>query len=247
MRYFASANIRVKVFLRDDMLEQVVGTSDGFTALTHVTARQADTLRWTEDQILTMVVKRLVVNDALVQYLGLNREQIEASASYRTQCFDAVFPPSVFKGTRQSTTIRWICNRCADGRGVITPRDVLDLLIRAKQKQQDICGADPEGKSDWVIDTAAIQYGFEKLSKRKRDTYLRAEFPHLWKDIEKFSGGKTEYDANALQSLLGKKWQATSEHLLAVGFFSKNEKDGKAVFSVPFLYRHGMQLTQGRA
>ena len=29
MRYFASANIRVKVFLRDDMLEQVVGTSDG--------------------------------------------------------------------------------------------------------------------------------------------------------------------------------------------------------------------------
>ena len=247
MRYFSSANIRVKVFLRDDMLEQVVGTSDGFTALTHVTARQADTLRWTEDQILAMVVKRLVVNDNLVKYLGLNRDQIEASASYRTQCFDAVFPPSVFKGTRQSTTIRWICNRCADGRGVITPRDVLDLLIRAKQKQQDICGADPEGKSDWVIDTAAIQYGFEELSKRKRDTYLRAEFPHLWKDIEKFSGGKTEYNASTLQSLLGKKWQATSEHLLAVGFFSKNEKDGEAVFSIPFLYRHGMQLTQGRA
>ncbi len=247
MRYFASANIRVKVFLRDDMLEQVVGTSDGFTALTHVTARQADTLRWTEDQILTMVVKRLVANDALVAYLELNREQIDASASYRTQCFDRVFPPNVFKGTRQSSTIRWICNRCADGRGVITPRDVLDLLIRAKQKQQDICGADPEGKSEWVIDTAAIQYGFEELSKRKRDTYLRAEFPHLWKDIEKFSGGKTEYNASALQTLLGKKWQSTSEHLLAVGFFSKNEKHGEAVFSIPFLYRHGMQLTQGRA
>ncbi len=247
MRYFASSNIRVKVFLRDDMLEQVVGTDDGFTALTHVTARQADTLRWTEEQILTMVVKRLVANDALVKYLGLNREQIDASASYRTQCFEAVFPPGVFKGTRQSTTIRWICNRCADGRGVITPRDVLDLLIRAKQKQQDICGADPEGKSDYVIDTAAIQYGFEELSKRKRDTYLRAEFPHLWRDIEKFSGGKTEYDAETLQSLFGKKWQTTSEHLLAVGFLKKYEKDGKAVFSIPFLYRHGMQLTQGRA
>jgi hypothetical protein len=247
MRYFASANIRVKVFLRDDMLEQVVGTSDGFTALTHVTARQADTLRWTEDQILAMVVKRLVANDPLVTYLQLNREQIEASASYRTQCFDRVFPPSVFKGTRQSTTIRWICNRCADGRGVITPRDVLDLLIRAKQKQQDTCGADPEGKSDWLIDAAAIRYGFEELSIRKRDTYLRAECPHLWKDIEKFSGGKTEYDEVALQALLGKKWQSISDHLLAVGFFSKNEKDGEAVFSIPFLYRHGMQLTQGKA
>jgi len=247
MRYFASANIRVKVFLRDDMLEQVVGTSEGFTALTHVTARQADTLRWTEDQMLAMVVKRLVANDALVNYLKLNREQVEASAFYRKQCFNAVFPPSVFKGTRQSTTIRWICNRCADGRGVITPRDVLDLLIRAKQKQQDICGADPEGKSDWLIDTAAIQYGFEELSKRKRDTYLRAEFPHLWEDIEKFLGGKTEYDAATLQTLLGKKWRPISEHLLAVGFFSKNEKNGEAVFSILFLYRHGMNLTQGRA
>ena len=120
-------------------------------------------------------------------------------------------------------------------------------VIRAKQKQQDICGADPEGKSDWVIDTAAIQYGFEELSKRKRDTYLRAEFPHLWEDIEKFLGGKTEYDTKTLQTLLGKKWKSTSEHLLAVWFFSKNEKNGEAVFSIPFLYRHGMNVTQGTA
>ena len=56
LRFFTSANIRVKVFLRDDMLEQVVRTDQGFTALTHVTVRQADTLRWTQDQILAMVV-----------------------------------------------------------------------------------------------------------------------------------------------------------------------------------------------
>ena len=43
MSYFSSANIRVKIFLRDDMLEQVVRTEEGFTALTHVTVRQADT------------------------------------------------------------------------------------------------------------------------------------------------------------------------------------------------------------
>jgi hypothetical protein len=130
------------------MLEQVVRTGEGFTALTHVTARQADTLRWTEEQIQTMIVKRFVANNNLAAYLGLKREQIDASATYRTECFNAIFPTTVFKGSRQSTTIRWICNRCADGRGVITPCDVLDLLIRARQKQQDICGANPEGTSD---------------------------------------------------------------------------------------------------
>jgi hypothetical protein len=49
MRYFASESIRVKVFLRDDMLDQVVRGEEGFTALTHVTVRRADTLRWTQD------------------------------------------------------------------------------------------------------------------------------------------------------------------------------------------------------
>ncbi len=247
MRYFASASIRVKVFLRDDMLEQVVRTENGFTALTHVTVRQADTLRWTQDQILVMVVKRFFANDSFTAYLEIDRTRLDASASYRTHSFDRIFPPTVFRGPKQSPTIRWICNRCADGRGVITPRDVLDLLIRAKQKQQDIYAADLEGTSDWVIGAAAIQYGFEELSKRKRQTYLQAEFPHLWKDIEKFIGGKTDYNATTLQNLLGPGWKATAEHLAAIGFFSKSGKGGEEIYSIPFLYRHGMNLTQGMA
>jgi len=247
MRYFSSACIRVKVFLRDDMLEQVVRTDEGFTALTHVTARQADTLRWTQDQILAMAVKRFFANDRLVAYLKVNRDQLNASAVYRAQCFDKIFPPTVFRGPKQSPTIRWIYNRCADGRGVVTPRDVLDLLIRARQKQQDIYEADQEGESDWVIGPAAIQYGFEQLSTRKRETYLQAEFPHLWQNIERFSGGKTDYNASALQSLLGPGWKAAAENLSAIGFFSKGRKRNEEVYSIPFLYRHGMNLTQGMA
>ncbi len=247
MRYFASANIRVKVFLRDDMLEQVVKTDAGFTALTHLTVRQADTLRWTQDQILAMVVKRFFANDGLVNYLEINRDQLEASPSYRTKCFDKIFPSTVFKGTNQSPTIRWIYNRCADGRGVVTPRDVLDLLIRAKQRQQDVYAADPEGTSDWVIGAAAIRYGFEELSKRKRQTYLQAEFPHLWRNIEKFSGGKTDYNESALQSLLGLGWKLSVENLIDIGFLSRRTRKTEAVYSIPFLYRYGMNLTQGMA
>ncbi len=247
MRYFASANIRVKVFLRDDMLEQVVKTEEGFTALTHLTVRQADTLRWTEDQILAMVVKRFFANDALVAYLQINRDQLEASPSYRVKCFNKLFPPTVFRGPKQSPTIRWIYHRCADGRGVVTPRDVLDLLIRAKQRQQDIYSADPEGSSVRLITDAAIRYGFEELSERKRQTYLQAEFPHLWKEIEKFSGGKTDYNTSALQNLLGSEWKATVENLVDIGFLSKRRTRAKALYSIPFLYRHGMNLTQGKA
>jgi len=247
MRYFSSPCVRVKVFLRDDMLEEVVRTEEGFTALTHVTVRQADTLRWTQDQILAMVVKRIFASKRLAAYLKIDRDQLEARASYRKQAFDLVFPPTVFKGAKQSTTVRWICNHCADGRGVVTPRDVLDLLIRAKQRQQDLYSADLEGASEFVIGGPAIQYGFEELSKRKRDTYLRAEFPHLWKDIEKFQAGKTDYDGLLLATLLGSRWKLTVENLVSIGFLSKGKKGGEEVFSIPFLYRHGMDVTQGRA
>jgi hypothetical protein len=246
-RFFSSDGIRVKIFLRDDMLEQVTSGGEGFTALTHVTARQADTLRWEEEQIQTMIVKRFVANNDLAAYLGLKHEQIDASAAYRTECFEAIFPHTVFKGTRQSTTLRWICNRCADGRGVFTPRDVLDLLIRAKQKQQDICRANPEKTSDCVITTAAIQYGFEELSKNKRHRYLQAEFPHLWTDMEKFLGGKTDYSEDALRELLGARWKEVTENLLSIGFLSEGAKNNQPLFSIPFLYRHAMNLTQGSA
>lgn len=248
MRYFASSSIRVKVFLRDDMLDQVVRTPAGFTALTHITVRQADTLRWNLDQILTMLTKRIFANDQLAQYLRINKERINASATYRLECFNLVFPPTVHRGTRQSPTLKWIYNRCADGRAVVTPRDVLDLLIRAKQRQQDLCAGDADGTSDSIIGSTAIQYGFQELSKRKRQTYLEAEFPHLWKHIEKFVGGKTEYDERALGNLLGKDWRPIADDLVAIGLFSKSQTEKTGVlYDIPFLYRQGLDLTQGRA
>ena len=37
----------------------------------------------------------------------------------------------------------------------------------------------------------------------KKQTYLKAEFPHLWTHIEKFMGGKTEYDEKSIQKTDG--------------------------------------------
>lgn len=243
MRFFTSNSIRVKVFLRDDMLDNLVSSGEGFTALTHVTARQADTLRWTDEQILTMVMKRIFANAGMVQYLNVDVQRADANSGYRLECFYKIFPEQVFGGKSQSKTLAWIYKRCVDGRGVVTPRDVLELLIRAKQKQEDICAADPQGLSESIIGSSAIRHGLKELSKRKRQTYLQAEFPHLWPHIEKFVGGKTEYSEAAMQSLLGTGWRQIAENLVGVGVLSK----GRQTYSVPFLYRDGLELTQGKA
>ena len=230
------------------MLNQVVRGGQGFTALTHITARHADTLRWSEDQILTMIVNRLSTNATLCSYLNVDADKLSASLQYRREFFYRVFPISVHRGTKQSNTERWIYNHASDGNGVVTPRDVIDLLIKAKQHQHEILVSNPLGESQSIIGPQAIQYGLAELSKRKRTTFLEAEFPHLWPYIENFVGGKTEYTEMTLKRLLGKKWQEIVKDLISIGLFSEGrDRKGQFIYTIPFVYRKGLDLTQGRA
>lgn len=247
LRVFESRQIRVKVFLRDDILDQVTTGADGFTALTHVTARQAATLSWSKDAILTLVVNRLFASDALCQLLEVNPRGLAASRDYRLESFYRVFPRTVYSPPNQSDTLRWIYSHTVDGRGVVTPRDVIDLLTKAKQKQQDEFREDPLGESDWVIGSGAIRYGLAEMSKLKRDKVLRAELPHLWPAIEKFIGGKTEYSERAIQQLLGPRSQGTIADLVNIGLLSHSGQRGRtSTYKVPFLYRDGLELVRGR-
>lgn len=248
LRIFESQEIRIKVFLRDDILDQVVSDGHGFTALTHITARQADTLRWSENQILNMIVKRLYTSDPLRDYLDVNPNRLAASRDYQEEAFYKVFPKSVFSGEKQSPTLRWIYTHTSDGRGVVTPRDVIDLLARAKQKQQDEYRSDSSGESDFVIGPAAIRYGLEELSKRKKTTFLKAEFPHLWKHIEKFIGGRTQYSENDIRKLFGKSQQKIVEDLIYIGVLgTEGKREGSKTYKIPFLYRAGLEVRQGSA
>lgn len=86
MRLFSSDTVRIKIFLRDDMLEEVVSTREGFTALTHITARRADTLQWSEDQIFTMLAKRLFADESMAGYFKIDKDRLNASQEYRLEC-----------------------------------------------------------------------------------------------------------------------------------------------------------------
>ncbi len=247
LRIFENARIRVKVFLRDDILSQITVGSGGFTALSHVTARQADRLQWSEEQILSMIMRRLSTSEGLRALLEIDEERLLASRAYRRTVFYDVFPATVHRGSRQSATLRWIYNHVADGSGVVTPRDVIDLLSRAKQRQYNEYRDDPEGDTEYIIGSAAIRYGLSELSKKKCETYLQAEFEHFWPDIKKFFGGRTEYTQGALQRLLGRKWESKKDDLLAIGVLSEKTREGKPSYQIPFLYRDGLELTQGCA
>jgi hypothetical protein len=119
---------------------------------------------------------------------------------------------------------------------------VIDLLTKAKQRQQDEYEADPEGTTDSVLGASAIRYGLTELSKRKRDTLLRAELPHLWPYIEKLRGQKTEFSERALRGLIGSRAEGVIPDLVSIGLLERADQN----YKIPFLFREGLELTQGR-
>jgi hypothetical protein len=98
-----------------------------------------------------------------------------------------------------------------------------------------------------IIGPTSILYGLRELSKKKRSTLLQAEFPHFWEQIKKFEGGKTEYSERAMQNALGRGWASVIDDLVGIGLFEETRRGGQRTFKVPFVYREGLSLTQGRA
>ncbi len=243
LRLFTSARIRVKVFLRDDILDQVVAEK-GFAALTHVTARRSDVLRWSEEQILAMIVRRIFANPNFSSYFAIDGSLLTSSIEYQKQAFYKVFSNTVYSPPNQSDTLRWIYNHTKDGKGVVTPRDVISLLTRATQWQRDGYKRDHGGQTPRLISGQAIIYGLEEMSKEKRTTYLEAEFPHKWDTIKKLIGGGTEYSDAAIHRLFGRKYQDAVEDLVSMGVLERRAKRGVQTFRVPFIYRRALDCTQ---
>ena len=243
LRLFRSERIRIKVFLRDDIFEHIV-SGEGFTALTHVTARKSDTLRWSEDQILSMIVKRIFANRALSEFFHVNSDLLKSSIEYQRLMFYKVFAGTVYRPPNQSPTLRWLYNHTKDGRGVVTPRDVIDLLTRASQRQRDSFRVDPEGETEVLVLGPALIYGLEELSKAKRVNYLEAEFPHKWPEIRKLIGGGSEYSEVAMRKLFGRTSDSTVEDLVSIGVIYRSTRKGGRTYRIPYLYREGLECTQ---
>lgn len=245
-RNFPPERIRIKIFLRDDILENVVLGGEGFTALTHVEARCAPTLKWGAKEINLMIVKRFSANHRVRRLCAIAKSRIDDNEmEHADEVFYRIFPTQVVSGKNQSATSDWIYHHCEDGRGVVTPRDVIDLLEFAVKAQIDQLQRGARPDADCVIGSQALKDALVDLSKKKCRTYLQAEFPQFWPDLRKFENAKAEHNNQSLQKLLGKNYHEKIDDLLAIGFLQKRPQSKS--FIIPFLFRPGLAVRQGKA
>lgn len=235
---FTDPYLRVKIFLREDIIDYLA--AKGFTALTHVTDRCSSTMSWSKDNILYLIVKRISANSIFARHYNLNINKIDDDKAYREEVFNKFFPRKIGK----APTLDWLCVNCADSNNTITPRDVIDFFKFAKAEQFKKFKLNPQDQ-EVLITSDIFKLALEELSKRKKATYLFAEFPHLKEFIIKFEGGYTEYTTESLQKILGEKWQMIIEELRSIGFIRFVPK--KATYKIPAIWRKGLSIKRGRS
>jgi hypothetical protein len=247
MYAFRDDNIRVKVFLRDDIFEHLTAGPEGFAGLTHIAARMTSSLNWKIEDIQHLIVKRIFASKDAAALCDVDQLRMEANEEYRMECFYKAFPPKVHSGSNKPPTLQWLYTRCQDGRRVVTPRDVVDLLLLTRDAEIELLQANPEGISESLFSSAGIQAGFAKMSQRKRDIFLQAEFPHFRDHILRFDNGPAIYSEEALAKMFGTQVGDIVDKLVQIGFLSRKKNGGGYTYTVPFLYRPAFGIRQVRA
>jgi len=243
----ALQNIKLKIFLRDDIWERIT-REQGFREQSHITRFYH--IRWTQDSLRHLILSRFYNNPVIEEYTKLRRETL-GNLKIQEAAFYSIFPEQVESGPKKRKTFDWILNRVQDGKQNSAPREVINLIKFAREQQVILeevggLGSNPEGH---LISANGLNLALEEVSKIKIETFW-SEYPDLRKYIEVFRGGRTEYLVENIKDLFTTQKlndvTNTIRRLIEIGFLQ--EKRGiQTSYWVPFIFRPYLSLTQGAA
>lgn len=239
--------VALKIFLRTDIWERI--TSQGFREASHIT--RSAYIKWEPKSLMNLVVRRAVRNEALRAFYNVEEPEVLRDADNQRALFYRIFPLQVDLGERRSETFDWMLSRTRDGAGQMAPRELIHLLLAARdvQLKQYELGEDepPEGA---LFDRTALRGALPEVSKVRLEQTLYAERPSLKHWLEQLHGEKTEQTIESLGRIWKVKPEAALEiatELVGVGFFERRGLKEAPSFWVPFLYRDALDMVQGAA
>ena len=238
-------NMELKIFLRSDIWRRI--TAKGFREASHITKHV--NITWDNNSILNLIIRRLLKNDIILNYYGINADKVLKSYDEQKKLFYMVFPEQIDVGKNKPSSLEWIIGRTCDGKGETAPREIIHLLNCARDNQlrkMEIGTEEPE--NDNLFIRSAIKNALLDVSKVRLDQTLYAEYPNLTQYIEKLKGEKTSHHLKSLSriwKIKENKVVEIAEQLVEVGFFEVRGQKEYPYYWIPFLYRDALNLVQG--
>lgn len=238
-------HLSLKIFLRSDIWKRI--TKDGLREASHV--EDQVTISWDDQALLNLVIRRLLNNEPIREFYGVDSDQILSDVERQSDFFYRVFPQQVEPGTRKSTTLDWMLGRTRDGTGKTAPRELIHLLSTLREEQLgmlEVGHAQPEGEQ--LFDRNAFKSALPEVSRVRLEQTLLAEYPKLRPYVEKLEGRKSQQSIETLGAIWGcgeAEAKDIAEQLVEVGLFERRQASGETAYWVPFLYRDALLLVQG--
>ncbi|HEA84530.1 MAG TPA: hypothetical protein ENI04_00925 [Candidatus Wildermuthbacteria bacterium] len=242
----ALSNVRLKIFLRDDIWQRLAAR--GFQEASHIT--RSITINWSENQLLNLVMHRILQSDAIQDYYSIKPEDYLADFEKQRNLFYIIFPEQIEAGEKQSDTFDWILGRTGDAIAN-APRELIHLFNQAKAEQlkmYEIGEQEPSAKN--LFSRQSIKNALLEVSKVRLEQTLYAEYPKMKPYIEKLNREKTEQTITTLAriwSIVAPDARSVAEELVNIRFFVRKGSKEEPKYWVPFLYRPALDMIQGTA
>lgn len=237
----------LKIFLREDIWRRV--TETGFREASHIV--RYEVMVWTSPMLLNLIMRRVLSNEDFNKEYGVDRDQILGDAGKQNELFRRIFPEQVEQGPRKAATFDWMVGRCADGTGNTAPRELIHLLNCLKDEEiRRLERGESAAPNEQLFDRSVFKQALPKVSENRINTYLFAEYPEERPFIEKLKGEKTEQNTESLAAIwnIGRDDAISrAQQLVKLGFFQVRGSRSEPTFWVPFLYRDGLSMVQGKA
>jgi hypothetical protein len=241
-------NIRVKIFLRDDIWKRI--TNEGFREASHIT--RTTTIIWSDKNLLNLIISRALNNHEIIDNYGFDRVKILSDYNQQVDCYNQIFPVQVDIGEKQSNTFDWIKSRVRDGLNNVAPRELIHFYNEAvnNEKRDQSIGNNsvivPNLVSRQSIKNATIE-----VSRVRTEQTIYAEYPDLKKYVSALENSKVEHNLTTLSEIwsinLEKDCEEIALRLAEIGFFEYRTAKNEKIYKIPFLYRFYLNISQGKA
>lgn len=231
--------IKLKLFVRNDLFRKII--RGGFVNLTHINAKRIQ-IQWHEEDLYAVLCQRIKKSDGFMKALEI------PEGVPNNDLFAIVFPLQVDLGEKKSTTWKWMLARIRDGNNSRSPRNLIDLINKAKEAQARREERSPREHSSGVplLEADALRKGLAALSDQRVQDTLLAESGPLAPYLEAFRNGKAEHNLESLKKTMktsNGEFAMTVEELKALGFLEAVGDN----FKIPMIYRGGLNISQGKA
>jgi hypothetical protein len=234
------SQISIKIFLRDDIWDRMLNFG-GFTEQSHL-VRKA-TLRWDRDNLLHLVYTRLLAHSSTLSGYGFLNSSTSEPLVGQWKAFHTIFPKKMASG-KSSESFNWLYKRLENGKGLVTPRDLIQACSFAKLEQSRRLELGHLDNSESLISTASLVEAWRQLSLNKLTAELYAEYPVLKKYIERFTLGKAKVSSAKIAEVFTDNPEALNT-LTELGFFLKTARNSVDQYEIAQVYRPALSIKQG--